>query len=138
MSLRSIKPNLATKVGQSPAVLTASSAALTTNGVDLVGFDSAMVIVNVGAIVGAGIFNVKLQESDTNLAASWTDVAASDMDIDIATSAPLVTGTVYRLGYLGTKRYINVVFTYVSGTSVSLSATIVKGLPHQAPVAITD
>lgn len=138
MSLRSIKPNLATKVGQAPAVLTASSAALTTNGVDLVGFDAAMAIVNVGAIVGAGIFNVKMQESDTNLAASWTDVAAADMDSDIATSATLVTGTVYRLGYLGTKRYINVVFTYVSGTSVALSSTIVKGLPHQAPVAITD
>lgn len=129
---RSIKPNLAAVQHIAPAVLTGSTT-VTTGGIDLRGFDGAMAIATVGAIAGAGNGSIKLVESDTNLS-DYTDVAAADYDNDIAPAGVLITATTYRLGYKGSKRYIGVVFTLNSGTSVALGVVIVKGYPHQLPV----
>lgn len=134
--LRSLKPNLGVISGTVPVAVTATTA-LTTNGVDLRGFDSAIALVNTGAIAGAGDFSVKLQESDTN-ASDFTDVAAADLDSDITTIATMAANSVYRIGYKGSKRYINVIYVKNSGTSIVVGCTIVKGDPHQRPVAIGD
>ncbi len=134
--LRSLKPNLAAKVGIVPVAQTATTA-LTTNGVDLVGFDGAMAIINTGAIASSGDFSVKLQESDTN-SSDFTDVAAADLDSDITTTASLAANSTYRIGYKGSKRYINVIFVKNSGTSIVAGCVILKGYAHQAPVASTD
>lgn len=115
-----------------PAVVSAAA-----NGVavDLAGFDSALFVINTGAIVGAGDFGVRLQESDTTTDADFTDVAATDQLGTIP--ATLAANSAYRVGYIGSKRkrYVRAVVTKAGGTSIALAASAVLGHPHVAPVA---
>lgn len=114
-----------------PAVVAAS-----TNGttVDLKGFDSALFVVNTGAIDAAGDFGVKLQESDTGTS-GWTDVAAEDLLG--GAPATLEANAAYRIGYIGSKRkrYVRAVATKAGGTSIALGVVAILGHPALAPVA---
>lgn len=113
-----------------PAVVTA-----TTKGshADLQGFNSATLIVNTGAIAGDGLYDVRLQESDTTTDGDFTDVAAGNLLGTLP--AALAATSVYKQGYKGTKRYIRAVITKQSGTSIAAGAVIVRGGPYDAPVA---
>ena len=115
-----------------PAVVAAAVNGL---AVDLAGFDSALFVINTGAIVGAGDFGVKLQESDTTTDADFSDVAAADQLGTIP--ATLAANSTYRVGYIGSKRkrYVRAVVTKAGGTSIALGASAVLGHPHIAPVA---
>lgn len=114
-----------------PAVVTAN-----TNGttVDLKGFDSALFVVNTGAIDAAGDFGIKLQESDTGTS-GWADVAAAD--ILGGAPATLEANAAYRIGYIGSKRkrYVRAVATKAGGTSIALGVVAILGHPAIAPVA---
>ncbi len=59
-----------------PAV---QAATLKGDAVDLQGFGSALLAINTGAIVGAGAFDLKVQEANTKTDADFTDVAADDL-----------------------------------------------------------
>ncbi|APE43409.1 hypothetical protein BOO69_08255 [Sulfitobacter alexandrii] len=126
--------DLVSKIGPivalAPAIVsaTATSAAL-----DLLGFKSAVLIVQSGAIESAGDFTVTLQESDTTTSGDFTDVAAGDLEGELPDT--LAADTVYKLGYTGTKRYLRAVATKNGGTSIGLSITLIKGHPESAPVA---
>jgi hypothetical protein len=109
-------------------IATATGAAL-----DLRGFESAAIIVNTGAIVGAGDFTAKLQESDTTTDADFTDVAASGLQG--AFPASLAAASVVKVGYAGFKRYVRLVVTQNSGTSIAVGAVLVKGHAAQCPVS---
>lgn len=115
-----------------PAVKAASE-----NGaaIALAGFDSALFVINTGAIVGAGDFSVKLQESDTTTSGDFTDVAAADQLGTLP--ATLAADTIYRVGYIGSKRkkFVRAVVTKAGGTSIALSAVVILGHPAMAPVA---
>lgn len=115
-----------------PAVVAAAA-----NGVaiDLAGFDSALFVINTGAIVGAGDFGVKLQESNTTTDADFSDVAAVDQLGTIP--ATLAANTAYRVGYIGSKRksYVRLAVVKAGGTSIALGAMAVLGHPAIAPVA---
>ena len=115
-----------------PAVVSAAG-----NGVsvDLAGFDSALFVINTGAIVGSGDFGVKLQESDTTTDADFADVAAADQLGTIP--ATLAANSTYRVGYIGSKRkrYVRAVVTKAGGTSIALAVSAVLGHPHIAPIA---
>ncbi|TCM57833.1 hypothetical protein C8J36_102636 [Rhizobium sp. PP-F2F-G48] len=115
-----------------PAVL---AAAATGAAIDLSGFDSAVLVVNTGAIVASGDFGVKLQESNTTTEADFADVAPADRLGAIP--ATLTANTTYRLGYIGSKRkrYIRAVVTKAGGTSIAVAAVAVLGHPAIAPVA---
>ncbi|PZU23790.1 MAG: hypothetical protein DI589_05845 [Shinella sp.] len=115
-----------------PAVV---SAAATGTAIELKGFDSALIVINTGAIVGSGDFAVKLQESDTTTEGDFADVAAADQLGTLP--ATLATGTTYRLGYIGSKRkkYVRLAVTKAGGTSIALSAVAILGHPAIAPVA---
>ena len=114
--------------GAVPAVLAATT---TDTGVDLQGFNAALVIVATGAIAGSGDFTTKLQESDNN--SDFTDVAAGDL---LGTfPATLEASSVVKVGYVGNSRYIRTVTTKNSGTSVAAAIVVVKGHPYDAPVA---
>lgn len=115
-----------------PAVVTASGAGA---AIALAGFDSALFAVNTGAIVGAGDFSVKLQESDTTTEGDFTDVAAADRLGTLPTT--LVANTAYRIGYIGSnrKKYVRLVVTKAGGTSIALGAVAILGHPAIAPVA---
>ncbi|ABE61232.1 conserved hypothetical protein [Nitrobacter hamburgensis X14] len=109
--------------------------AATTKGtaVDLQGFNSAAVIVNTGAITTAGLYVVKVQESDTTTDGDFTDVVAGDLVGTLPAS--LAATSTYKQGYIGNKRYIRAVITKTSGTSIVAGAIVVKGNAADKPVA---
>lgn len=101
--------------------------------VDLHGFGSATLVISTGAVVGAGDYAAKLQESDTVVDGDFTDVAATDLLGTLP--APLTASTVVKQGYAGSKRYIRAVITKNSGTSIAAGAVIVKGHAASRPIA---
>jgi hypothetical protein len=126
--------DLASKIGVVATLAPAVQAAtLKGSAVDLCGYDSAALVINTGAIVSDGLYDVKLQESDTTTDGDFTDVVAADLIGDLP--AALEAASVYRQGYVGTKRYVRAVITKQSGTSIAAGAVVVLGNPALAPVA---
>jgi len=121
--------NIGVTLAVSPAVLTATN---TSAAIDLAGFEAATVVITSGAIVGAGNFTPKLQESDTS-GSGYTDVAAKDLLGSFP--AALAADTAYKVGYIGSKRYVRTVLTLNSGTSVAASAVVLKSHARSKPVA---
>ncbi|WP_297775625.1 hypothetical protein [uncultured Roseovarius sp.] len=128
--MRDIAPNIGLAQAVAPAVLSATT---TSAAIDLLGFDSAALVINTGDIVSAGDFTAKLQESDTTTSGEFADVAAEHL----VGTLPLIleAASVYKQGYIGNKRYIRAVITKNGGTSIAAGAVIVKGHPAEAPVA---
>lgn len=120
---RDLRPNIDIVQSIVPAVYTATA---TGTGADLQGYDSAMAELDVGALAGAGLFTVTVEESDT-LGSGYSTVAAAQLNGAFVTP---VANSIQRVGYLGAKRFIRVVATYVSGTSLAFSAQIVRGTPN--------
>jgi hypothetical protein len=114
----------------SPAV---QAATIKGNAVDLFGFDSAELIVNTGAVVGAGDFTAKLQESDTTTDGDFTDVT-SDRLLGTLPASLTADGS-FKIGYVGLKRYVRPVLTKNAGTSIAAGAVVVKGNARIEPVA---
>ncbi len=112
-----------------PAVLSATT---TSEPVDLIGFDSGMVVVQTGAIVGAGDFTAKLQDSETGAPDDFTDVDSFLLLDPLPASLP-ASATV-KIGSLSVQRFVRVVITKNSGTSIAASVVAVKGHPRQRPV----
>ncbi len=129
MASRDLYNNIGVTLAVSPAVLTATN---TSTGIDLADFEGATVIINTGAIAGAGNFTPKLQESDVS-GSGYTDVAAKDL-LGSFPSA-LAADTAYKVGYKGGKRYVRTVITLNSGTSIAVGAVIVKSHARSMPVA---
>lgn len=126
--MRDIAPNIAVVQAVAPAVLSATN---TSAAIDLLGFDSAAVVINTGAIVSAGDFTAKLTECDTS-GGTYTDVAAANL---VGTfPASLEADSVVKVGYIGNKRYLKTVITKNGGTSIAAGAVIVKGHPANVPV----
>ena len=127
--MTSVKELFDAQLSLAPAARTATANG---SGVDLQNFGAAVAVITFGAYTD-GTHAIKLQESDDNSA--FTDVAAAQVD----GSNPSVSGAggasqTYRLGYLGTKRYLRVVAT-VSGTTTGAvyGANIERHLPKKAP-----
>ncbi|RWD80453.1 MAG: hypothetical protein E5V25_23555 [Mesorhizobium sp.] len=128
--MRDLANNIGAVLALSPAVQAATIKGV---AVDLLGFDSATLIVNTGAIVGAGDYTAKLQESDTTTDGDFADVVASKLVGTLPAS--LTADNAFKQGYIGTKRYIRVVVTKNAGTSIAAGAAIVKGNARSRPVA---
>jgi hypothetical protein len=102
----------------------AVSADTKTKYVDLAGFKSAIVLVNLGSasFSSASIAPI-LQESDSTADASFTNVAASDMIGSFSAVSDANSDQVTQVvGYIGSKRYIRV-FLDISGT-LSIPASV--------------
>ncbi len=113
-----------------PAVISATA---TGSAIDLAGFQSALVIVNTGAIVSAGDFAVSIEESDTTTSEDFEAAAAADVLGTVP--ATLEAASVYKLAYVGTKRYIRIVLTKAGGTSLAAGIVVAKGHALTGPVA---
>lgn len=126
--------DLASSIGVVQTLAPADYAA-TTKGteVDLRDFDSAVVVINTGAITSAGLYVVKLQESDTTTDGDFSDVGAGDLIGSLPTA--LEAGKTYKQGYVGNKRYIRAVITKTSGTSIIAGAVVIRSHAHREPVA---
>ncbi|MDG4756056.1 hypothetical protein O7630_34495 [Micromonospora sp. WMMD718] len=105
-------------------------------GVDLAGYDAAVVCIDAGAITGAGAsLTFEVQHSDDNVA--FTAVPAADLD----GTAPVVTSAnhnqVFKIGYRGIKRYLRVSITAKAGTTPTMAcaAAVVRGKPRVRPAA---
>jgi hypothetical protein len=127
--MRDIASNLKDVLALAPAV---QSACINGPAIDLLGFGSVAAIVNTGAIVGAGDFTAKLQESDTTTSGDFTDVAAGNLVG--AFLASLAADATAKVGYVGNKRYARVVLTKNGGTSIAAGAVAVKGNASTRPV----
>ncbi|QRG08811.1 hypothetical protein EZH22_11320 [Xanthobacter dioxanivorans] len=128
--MRDLMNNVGVVQAIGPAVLSATA---TGPALDLLGFNSAVLVLNTGAVAGSGNFTAKLQESDTTTPGDFTDVAASDLHG--AFPASLSADAVLKVGYRGHKRYVRAVITKNSGTSIAAGAVLVKGDAASRPVA---
>jgi hypothetical protein len=128
--MRDLARNLAVRESVRPSIATST---VTGEIVDTRDFESAMVAITVGAVAGSGNQTPKLQHSDTTTGGDFTDVTAADLQGSFP--SVLAQNTVYKVGYVGPKRYLRVVITHNSGTSVAHSAVIVLGNAAQRPVA---
>lgn len=118
-----LKNNIAAVLALSPAVHSATKADAAI--IDLQGAGSATVVINTGAIVGAGDYTISLRHGDASDLSG--DAAASGDDLLGAFPATLAADSAYSVGYRGGKRYVRVVITKNSGTSIAAGAVIVKG-----------
>ena len=131
------------------------TAAANGSGVDLKGFEEATAIVDVGAegdtLSGSVYFELSLEHSDDD--STYTDCAQADIvDGTIAAGGiflkldgtaggnPDTAGGIFRVGYVGGKRYLRVVLaktgTHSNGTP--LGAMIVRsGGRHSSDNAFT-
>ena len=104
----------------------AQTTSITGSGVDLKGYDGAMIEVSVGTYTSYKHV-CALYECDT-AAGTYTDVD----DGDIVGTEPTVSGASninYKFGYSGTKRFIKLNTTGSgSGSGVVFGANIVRGL----------
>jgi hypothetical protein len=113
-----------------PAV---QAATLKGGAVDLQGLGSALLAVNTGAIASAGLYDIRIQESNTTTDGDFTDVVAADLLGTLPSG--LAASSIYRQGYIGKKRYVRAVITKQSGTSIAAGAVFVLGHPALAPIA---
>ena len=139
--MKDLSNNIAPAVSLINAVKTAAGNG---TGVDLQGYESATVLVEVGAegdtLSSSVYFEVSLEHSDDD--STYTDVAQADiidgtissggifLKLDgTANGNPDTAGEIYRVGYGGGKRYVRVVLaktgTHSNGTP--LGAMIVRG-----------
>ena len=146
--MRDLGNNL--KVVQSLAPVVASGNGTTTNstGVDLQGFEGAMVVVASGVegdTLAANLkYDFKLQHSDDNT--TFTDCVQSEVTDSSITSGIFLTlddnaetPQANGIGYIGGKQYIrvSVIRTGNHSTGTPLSINVVKGHPHHAGGAST-
>ena len=103
-------------------------------GVDLANYDAAVVVIDAGAITGAGAsLTFEVQESTDN--AVFTPVADADLD----GAEPVITSAnhnaIFEIGYRGIKRFLRVAITAKAGTTPTLpvSASVVRGKPRVRP-----
>lgn len=128
--MRDIASNIGVVLALSPAV---QAATIKGNTIDLMGFESAAIVVNTGAIASAGDFTAKVQESDTATDADFTDVDADDLVGTLPAS--LTADGSFKQSYIGHKRYIRVVATKNGGTSIAAGAVVILGHARLRPVA---
>lgn len=127
-----------------PITVTASA---THTDIDLQGFNSACFLISIGLDAGTGLsatdywtFTLKDSADGT----TYADVETADMlDLTVTSGAVLVVdstdedNTIYKLGYVGGKRYLELTYTETTtgSNSTPMSIVLVKGDPEIAPVA---
>lgn len=143
--MNDLKNNIKLETSLAPVVRTAD---VNGTGIDLQGFSSSALIVNVGengdTFSGTVKTNLIIQDSDDNSAftavTSNTAVTGGTVDssgIFQVIDANAETAKTYGIGYVGGKQFIRVVIdivgTHTNGTIYG--AVVLKGTPLHGPVA---
>ena len=110
----------------------AQSATVTSANFDLIEFNAFSILLTTGKIVGAGDFTATLQHADTASSAKFIDVPAIEWIGTLPSS--LAADAVVKLGYKGDKRYLRVVLTKNSGTSIEAGIALIKGIAYSQPL----
>lgn len=125
--MRDLKSNIDLAQSLAPQARTSSANG---TGIDLQGYNSAIVVFNPGTITD-GTHTPKVQESDDN--STYTDVAAADL---LGSFSDLASNTIQRVGYRGYKRYIRAVITVAGATTGGVyGAEIIRGNASSVPLA---
>lgn len=121
------------------------SATATHTDIDLAGFNSACLLIDTGVDAGSGLSDshklvFTLNHSDDGT--TYSAVTTADMLDLTVTSGVVLTidstdedATLYKLGYVGGKRYLELTYTETGTVSMPMSITLIKGNPEVAPVA---
>ena len=96
-----------------------------TAGLDTRDGDSATILVHVGGTVDAGLL-AALEDSDDDIT-----YAAADADDVIGDTVDNSADTVFRLGYVGKKRYVRAALTIPGATDIGVVGIV--GHLHQTP-----
>lgn len=130
--MRDLRNNIDAESLLAPAV---QSATVSSIDADVAGYNSLTFIISTGAIVSAGSFTATVEDTD--------DEGASPDDHETVVAASLIgtlpdvlaANTVYRIGYVGHRRFARVKLTKNGGTSLAAGVVAIKGHPASAPVA---
>lgn len=128
--MRDLTSNIRALAAVAPAV---QSASVNGTAIDLKDAGRVAFILNTGAIVSAGDFSAKIQESDTTTSGDFADVGEALFDSDAPAS--LEATSTYKLGYRGFKRYVRLVLTKAGGTSIAAGAVAVLSDLAERPEA---
>ncbi len=121
------------------------SATATHTDIDLKGFNSATLVVNCGLDAGTGLSSshkLVFTLYDSPDGVTYTLVETADMlDLTVASGVVITIdavgedNSIYKLGYVGGKRYLQLVYTETGTVSMPMSIELIKGNPENAPVA---
>lgn len=126
--------------------VTSGGGAVNVSDIDCRGFDEIMIEVSVGAnggdtLNGTNYFTVDVEHGDDGT--TYADVDETDIlgatpasSVILTIDAAAEDEAVYRFGYIGNKRYLDITVT-PNGTLTNgnpFTVTLIKGRPHNAPV----
>ena len=112
--------------------------------IDLQGFNSACLLIQTGLDAGSGLgashkFVFTMDHSDDGT--TYTAVTTADMlDLTVASGIVLTIdattedNTLYKLGYVGGKRYLQLTYTITGTVTMPIGIIVLKGNPELAPV----
>lgn len=135
--MKDIKNNI--KVVPSLYSLLKTAAAAGDIGVDLAGYEGAVVLVTVGVIATGTtpVYTFGVRECAT-IGGSYTVVAAADLIGSVPVFLPADANTVQTIGYIGSKQFIRIDLETVGGTPGTgglFTGVVILGSPRHAPAA---
>ena len=140
--MRDLKSSIAPVIAIAPAIYSADN---TPNAIDLRGFGSAVMLINVGVggitFTGTDKIEFVLTHSDDDISyvavtdADVQGVASFSNGIIKALTTAQATTTIDEIGYVGGKRYLKLLadFSGTHGTGTPLAALVIKGHPEIFP-----
>jgi hypothetical protein len=128
---RDMKDNISAVSGLTPATVSATGTGI---AADLVGYDSAMIVVSNGTMATGGTLTPSLTESDDGT--TYTAVGTADLQGAFTAVGTGVATTVQRVGYIGAKRYVKPVLTFGgTGAGIPTAIVVLRGHPSRLALA---
>jgi len=130
--MQDLKNNIKVSAALNIAAIT-SNTTINGNSVDLLGYNGATFVISSGARTD-GTFTPLIVDSDDNsIFAAVDDKFLIGLEADAAISA---ANTLKKIGYVGSKRYVQLRIVSTSVTSgATLGASAILSHPNTAPVA---
>ena len=130
MALKDLENRISVVQSLAPA---ARNATANGTGIDLQGFNSAMVVFNFGTWTD-GTHTPSLQHSTDN--ATWATCDSNSLNgAFVAVSSGAGSNTIQKIGYTGGYRYLRAVMTTSGATTgAAANAVVLRGHPAVGPV----
>lgn len=139
MAVRDLHNNINVRPALNPVAATVDNTVYTTSILDTLGFEGIELVLNTGTLADVdATFAVVLNESNDSGMAGSNAVATTDMlgTLALAGFTFANDNQCFKLGYVGSKRYIQATVTPANNTgNVFLSGTWVMGYPALVPTA---
>ena len=122
----------------SPAAAFADNTVITSQIVDLLGFQKAVFAIALGALAAGANFAVTVEHGEDPALADATAVPAVILTGTLASASfdSTAANKVRKIGYVGSKRYVRLKITPAGNAAPSfISATAILGMPRFAPTA---